>query len=78
MRMTTTVQKFGFAILAVAGLALGTAEVANADNGLHRGWYKNHHGWRGHYAYSGNCFVRRTVHVNRFGERIVSKERICR
>lgn len=85
MRMTTTLQKIGLATVTAAGLALGTASAANADwdHGRHRGWEQGRHhgwyhrGWRGHFAYGGDCFVRRTVHINRFGERIIRRVRVC-
>lgn len=80
--MTTTIQKIGLAAITAAGLAIGTAGVASADwdNGRHRGWHhgSNDRDWRGHFAYSRECFVRRTVHINRFGERIVRRDRVCR
>jgi hypothetical protein len=80
-RMTKALQKIGLTAITAVGLAVGTAGVANADwdNGWHRGWHRGwHHGWRSHYAYGGDCFVRRTVHINRWGERIVRSVRVCR
>lgn len=42
-----------------------------------RHWRHGHHyGWRHHYAYA-SCRVVVRSHINRFGERVVVRSRIC-
>jgi len=91
--MLKVIRNIGLAAVAAVGLAIGTSGAANADWGWHHhhywGW---HHPWRWHrvyvgprvvigapvYAYAPNCFVRRTVRINAWGERVVRTARVCR
>ena len=79
--MPTLLQKGSLAIITAVALAGGTAAVANADcdHGWHRGWHHGwHHKWGGPYAYyPGDCFVRRSVYINRWGERVVRSVRVA-
>jgi hypothetical protein len=70
-------------IATLAGLlALGGAGIANAASiGVYVGdgharWHHGHH-WRNAYAYSPECRVVVKYHVNRRGERVKVKHRIC-
>ncbi len=52
-----------------------TATTLSARHYYH--WNRGHHyGWRHHYAYAG-CRVVVRSHINRWGERVFVRRRIC-
>ena len=62
--------------------------VQNADAVLlsddHHHHHHHHHGFRFGFGfaaprayYGGDCYVRREVHINRWGERVVRRVRVC-
>jgi hypothetical protein len=63
----------GFGPGFVGGLALGAA-VGGPYYGY--GYAPYSYGY-GPYAYAGDCYIRRRVVINRFGERIVRRVRVC-
>ena len=67
------------AVLAAMGLgSLGAASAVEFDvgpGGVHVG--PRHHHWRGDYGYTGGCRVVERDHINRFGEHVTVRRRIC-
>lgn len=73
---------------AVVGLAVtGTAGVATAEGTTttmsahyyhrhHNHGVRHHYGWRNHYAYAG-CQIVVRHRINRWGEPVVVRKRIC-
>ncbi len=63
--------------------ALGGAGTVNAQGfGVYVGsddhpYYWRHHHWRGDYAYEPGCRMVVRSHINRFGERVTVRRRIC-
>jgi len=86
-----TLKRLGLAAVAAAGLAAVTAAPANAYwRGHHHGWGGHgisfsfgtpgpyyYGGPYRSYAYGPDCFVRRVVRVNRFGQRVIVHRRVC-
>jgi hypothetical protein len=73
-------------IAAVAATAIGSGVgVANAQDiefgirapHVYVGPVYHYRHWRDRYAYLGDCRVIVHRHVNRFGERVVTRERVC-
>jgi hypothetical protein len=63
--------------MAIAG---GTGAANAASFGVYVGPdhpYWRHHHWRGVYAYEPECHVIVRHHINRFGERVTVRRRIC-
>lgn len=81
--MYKTLRNLTIAAVAGVGLAVGTSGAANAQWGWHHHHW--HHWWGGPrlivstpaYGYVPGCIVRRTVHFNRWGERVVRRVRVC-
>jgi hypothetical protein len=42
----------------------------------HHDWH-HHHNWRGDYAYVPECRVIARTHINRWGERVTVRTRVC-
>jgi Ni/Co efflux regulator RcnB len=66
----------GSAAAQEAGIST-TLSARHWDHGRHYGWYRGHHrGWRNHYAAAG-CRVVVRSHINRWGERVFVRRRVC-
>ena len=74
-------------IAAAAAVTIAFASAGPADAAWRHGRHHHHHGWwgaprvivGGPYAYDyGGCFVRKHVRINRWGERVVRRVRVCR
>jgi hypothetical protein len=84
--MMATVRKIGLAAAAAVAFAALSTVPASARWHGHHGWHHRHHGavfsfsfgtpYRA-YAYRPYCHVRRVVHYNRHGRRVVRVRRVC-
>jgi hypothetical protein len=67
------------AVLAITALgSIGAAQAFDVDVGP-RGVYvgPGHHHWRGDYGYAGHCRVIERDQINRYGEHVSVRRRIC-
>jgi hypothetical protein len=73
---------FGIVLAAAASLSsISPASALDIDvgpGGFHVGRHHHYDHWRGAYAYSpGDCRVIISRHLNRFGERVTVRRRVC-
>jgi hypothetical protein len=79
-RMEVPMRKLAIGLLAAAGVAIAAPASAQGfgiylgANHPHHHW---HHHWRGAYAYEPECRIIIRHHINRWGERITVRRRIC-
>jgi hypothetical protein len=63
------------AVAAAQEAGISTTLSARHWHGRHYGWYRGHHrGWWNHYA---GCRVVVRRHINRWGEPVVVRRRVC-
>ena len=77
-------KRIALAAAVLAATALGSIGAANAEGvvigagpaGVYVGTGHHHH-WRRDYDYAGSCRVIVRTHLNRFGERVTVRRRVC-
>ena len=77
-------KRIAIAAAVLAATALGSIGAANAEGvvvgagpvGVYVGSGHHHH-WRRDYDYARSCRVIVRTHVNRFGERVTVRRRVC-
>ena len=80
-------RKLGYMVAALGALVIAAPTLASAETVVIKrsgGYHHHHHGFRFGFGiaappvyYGGDCYWRRTVHINRWGERVVRRVRVC-
>jgi hypothetical protein len=65
------------ALTALSGVGAANAQGFGVYVGTDHPHHWRHHEWRGDYAYVPECRIVTRTHINRWGERVVVRKRIC-
>ncbi len=74
-RIALTIGLLAVTVLSGAGIANAQGFGVYVESDHPRYWH--HHNWRGDYAYEPGCRVVVRTHMNRWGERVTVRRRIC-